>query len=155
MSNVFLSTAFIYLASKQAGCVGEDDELLPDCDERVYGFKPASFVSNIAVITGVLSAFSMPVVGAVVDCTDHRKAVGVWSAVAMIVIQAAQIGLTVKTWFVMAIFQAIAGVLYQVHVLSIYAYMPDIATLVGSEAMTRRELSLCAVVVAGDAILIF
>lgn len=137
MSNIFLSTAIVYLAEDQAGCLDEDGESIDDCDGQVYGFKPASFVTNIAVVAGVLSAIFMPFIGAMVDCTDHRKTVGIVSAVTILLIQAAQIGTVADTWFVMTCLQAVAGFLYQVQVLAVYAYLPDMSYIIGETKMTH------------------
>ena len=138
MSNIFLSTAFLYLASEQAGCVDEvSRDVIDDCDGKAYGFKPASFVSTIAVVAGLLSALFMPVIGAMVDYTSHRRTVGIVSAILMVLIQIVQIYTTSDTWLVMALLQAIAGFLYQVQVLAVYAYLPDIAKVVGESIMTN------------------
>jgi hypothetical protein len=147
MSNIFLSSSFIYLASEQAGCVDEEGNVMEDCDEKVYGFKPASFVTNIAVISGVLSALFMPLVGAMIDYTPYRKAAGVGSAVVLVMIQAAQIGTVSATWLAMAVLQALAGFLYQVQVLAVYAYLPDMAYILGEETMTKRTLHANAPVI--------
>jgi MFS-type transporter involved in bile tolerance (Atg22 family) len=140
MSNIFLSSSFIYLASEQAGCLDEEGDVIEDCNEEVYGFKPASFVTNIAVISGVLSALFMPLVGAMIDYTPYRKAVGVGSAVVLVMIQAAQIGTVSATWLAMAVLQALAGFLFQVQVLAVYAYLPDMAYILGEETMTKSKL---------------
>lgn len=138
MSNIFLSTAFIYLASEESGCVDDEGAVMEDCDGQVYGFKPASLIANIAVISGLLSAFLMPVTGAIVDYTPHRRNAGIIAAVLIAIIQGVQIALFSNTWFPMMILQAIAGFLYQVEVLSTYAYLPDIARIVGEKTMTRH-----------------
>lgn len=140
MSNIFLSTSLIYLAQEEAGCVDEEGEVIDDCDGTAYGFQPASFVSNIAVIASVLSALFMPLLGAMVDYTDHRKTVGVLMSSALIAIQITQIGTVSSTWFYMAILQAISGFLYQGLVLSIYAYLPDMSYRVGEGKMTKCKL---------------
>jgi MFS transporter, UMF1 family len=142
MSNIFLSTSFIYLASEQVGCVYTDDEngneiVVEDCDEKVHGSSPTSLIANIAVVSGVLSAIFMPMVGAMVDYTNHRRTVGIVSALLMLSIQVAQIGTVQATWFPMAILQAISGFLYQVQVLAVYAYLPEISRTVGEVTMSR------------------
>lgn len=118
MSNVFLSTALIYLASEEVGCVEEVDgkmEIVEDCPERVYGaFRPAALITNIAVISGLLSALFMPLAGAVVDYTSHRWTTGVVSAILITVVQVIQVGTNSNTWFPMAILQAITGCFYQI-----------------------------------------
>ncbi|GAX17521.1 hypothetical protein FisN_18Lh166 [Fistulifera solaris] len=139
MSNIFLSTSLILLASEEAGCLNEErDEVVDDCDKKVYGFKPISLISNIAIMTGVLSALFMPLAGAMIDYTSFRRQVGICVAVLMILIQAVQIYTVSSTWFPMAMLQALAGFLYQVQVLAVYAYLPEIATTVGQQIMTQQ-----------------
>lgn len=140
MSNIFLSTAFIYLASEEAGCLDQEGEIIDDCPNRVHGFKPASLVSTIAVISGLLAAFFMPLIGALVDFTPHRKAVGIWSVVAMILIQLVQAGTVSATWFPMAILQAIVGFIYQIQVLAVFSYLPETAREVGEDRMRNCKL---------------
>jgi len=113
MSNIFLSTAFIRLASDSAGCDSESEE---ECDAKVYGFRPSSLITMIAVVSGVLSAFLLPFIGAVVDYTPYRRAVGIGSALFITAVQGIQIWLTDDTWFPMAILQAINGFMYMVQV---------------------------------------
>ena len=145
MSNIFLSTAFIYLAAEEAGCTDEfyyEDtnttavEVVDNCHEEVYGFKPAALIANIGVISGLLSAVFMPVIGAIVDYTPHRWTVGVISGVLMVLVQAVQIGTNSQTWFAMSILQALTGFFYQMQVLAVYAYLPDIGRAVGQVKMT-------------------
>jgi len=141
MSNIFFASSLIFLASKEAGCIDKDDLVIEDCSNEVHGYKPTSFVSTIAVISGVLSALFMPVAGAMMDYTAYRKQVGVTVASLIILIQIIQIGTNSNTWFAMAILQAFSGFLYQVQVLVSYAYITDIAGIVGEEKMTRRTLT--------------
>lgn len=132
MSNFFLSSALITLAKISTGCDPDDDE----CDGQVYGFKPSSLISLIATVTGILSAFLLPVIGAIVDYTKYRKEMGVAFAAFLIAIQATQIATYEATWFPMAILQAINGFNYQALTLAAYAYIPEIRRAVGEETMT-------------------
>jgi len=157
MSNIFLATALIKLAEDAAGCndeenkshnhnatmafnetmLNDDTEVDDDeCKLKIYGFQPTSLITNIAVISGLMSAFLMPVIGSIVDFTSYRRMVAIFGASTMVLIQAIQIGTGPKTWFFMAILQAIAGFLYQVKILALYAYLPDIARDVGQLKMT-------------------
>jgi len=138
MSNIFISTSLIYLASEAAGCFDEEGKVdKATCNNKVYGFLPASLVTNIAVISGVLSAFFMPLIGAILDYTPYRHEVGVASALLMVAIQGVQIYTVSSTWFAMAILQAIAGFIYQIQVLATYAYFPELASEVGERTMTN------------------
>jgi len=131
MSNIFLSTALIALASEAAGC--EPNE---SCRVQIYGFRPSSLITNIALVSGLISACCLPVIGAIVDYTPHRRLLGIGSAVFITVVQAVQIWLTDKTWFPMAILQAVNGFMYMVQVMAVYAYLPDLGRQIGPKKMT-------------------
>lgn len=136
MSNLYLATSFVFLANQAAGCLDENDQTILNCTGRVYGMAPSAIVSNIAVVSGVLSAFFMPLFGAIMDFTHHRKIVGVVTTVLMVIIQAVQIYTVESTWFPMVLLQAFSGFLYQVQVLAIYAYLPEIGRIVGDALFT-------------------
>ncbi len=131
MSNVFLSRALIKLAENAAGC-GDDDGV---CDSLIYGFRPSSLVTLIGTVSGLMAAFLLPIVGAIVDYTKHRKMLGATTATLLIAIQAAQIYTVQSTWFLMAILQAINSFFYQALTLSAYAYLPEIKQIVGEATM--------------------
>ena len=142
MSNIFLATALTYLASEEVGCLERDEngDLIAeeDCQKRVFGlFKPASLVSNIAVIWGLLSALLMPVTGAAIDYTPYRRRVGIGSAICLVTIQAVTISASSKTWVAMALMQALLGFFYQVQNLCAFSFFPSIAATVGQAKMTN------------------
>jgi MFS-type transporter involved in bile tolerance (Atg22 family) len=145
MSNIYLSTSFVYLAQEEAGCIDEEGEVIDDCDGEAFGFQPASFVSNIAVISSVLSALFMPLIGAMVDYTNHRKTVGMVASALLIAIHVIQIGTVSKTWLPMAIIQAFSGFLYQALVLVMYAYLPDMSRRVDEPTMTKCEYCIMSI----------
>mmetsp|Transcript_39638 Transcript_39638/g.95784 ORF Transcript_39638/g.95784 Transcript_39638/m.95784 type:complete len:529 (-) Transcript_39638:209-1795(-) len=137
ISNVFLSTAFIYLASKEVGCLDETGRITP-CNIRVHGFFPTTMVTNIAVIAGLLAAFSLPVIGAIIDYTNHRRLVGRIVAFMIWTIQTIQIFTNEVTWFPMIILQAIVVALFEIHYSLMVSYLPDIARYeVDHTTMTR------------------
>ena len=78
----------------------------------------------------------MPLLGAIVDVTPYRWHMGVLSAVVLVVVQAAQIGLNSNNWFVMAVGQAFAWFFYDVQIVASYAYLPGIARMVSEQTMT-------------------
>jgi MFS-type transporter involved in bile tolerance (Atg22 family) len=148
MSNIFISSSFIYLASIEAGCIDADGKVLDECNVKVRGQTPASLVANIAVISGLLSAFFMPIIGAMVDYTPYRKQLGQATAFIITVIQTVQIGTVQATWFPMSILQALAGFFYQVEILATYAYLPDISGTVGQAVMTKCTSNRSCYVIA-------
>ena len=135
MSNVFLSGALIYLAEQSAGCIDMEDG--ETCLEKVYGFRPSSLITIIGTISGLMSAFLLPIIGAVVDYTEHRRRLGAVSAFMLITIQVIQIGSMKQTWFFMAILQAINGFIYQALTLAAYAYLPEVNEAVGESKMVE------------------
>lgn len=157
-SNLFMATSLLYFASKEAGCLvppegnnnqtdydSSDLEVDEDCTERVYGFAPAALITNIAVISGLLSAFFMPLIGAILDFTTHRWIVGWGSAVLIAVIQFVQVGVNENTWFIMSILQSVVAFFFRVQVLVTYAYLPDIARVVDETTMVRFSGSFTGV----------
>ena len=145
-SNLFISSSLLYLAGEEAGCIDGEGELIDDCDLKVRGFKPSSFITIIAVISGLLAAITNPITGAVVDFTDHRHLVGTVTSLLIIIIQGIQVYTVSSTWFAMAILQAIAGFLYQILVTMTYAYLPEMAAEVGVRKMktlTGKVSSFC------------
>jgi len=138
MSNVYLANSMIHLACKQAG--GFEIEGREQCTNyslEVYGMKPATLISNIAVIASVLTALLMPVFGAIIDFTPHRRMVGVGTSIFLVVISGIQIGTTENTWFAMAVLQAIIFMIYQIQMLAIFAYFPEINSEVGPKKMNE------------------
>jgi MFS-type transporter involved in bile tolerance (Atg22 family) len=122
-----VSVALVKLATEAAGCEMEADE----CDGKVYGLNPVSLISGIPVVSGVLGAFLMPVIGVILDFTPYRRFVGVLFSAVFTVIQAVQIAIGEKTWFAMAILQAIAGFCFTIIILTTIAYLPEICEQVG------------------------
>jgi UMF1 family MFS transporter len=130
VSNAFLAASLITLAKIAAGC-----DNLDECDNKVYGFKPSSFITIISAISGLLAAFLLPLIGAMVDFTSRRRQVGMVTAAVMMLIQAIQIGTVQATWFPMAILQAINGFLFQALRLATFSYLPEIKRVVGEDEM--------------------
>ena len=137
MGNIFLAASLINLASEEVGCILDNGDVDTDCDVRIHGFLPASLVTNMAVISGLASAFLMPVIGAIVDYTSHRHTVGWVSAAVLTAIQAAQIYTVSSTWYPMAILQAIAGFVNFIQVTLNYAYLPEVARDISESTMTQ------------------
>lgn len=137
MSNIFMQTGLIWLASEAAGCTTVDGEITETCETRIYGLYPASLIPSIATVSGLASALFMPYFGAIVDYTNYRRVLGIASAIVIFVIQASQIFTNSRNWFLMAVLQAVAGFLFNVQVLLNDAYLPEIARLVNEMEMAK------------------
>ena len=132
MSNTFLSTAFLTLAQMEIGCY--DDNI--ECG-KVYGYKPSSLITLIGTVSGLLSAFFLPFIGAMIDCTQHRKLIGIISSFLLMLVQFVQIDTNQSTWFFMSILQALNGFIFQVVTLASFAYLPEIGRVVGEDTMNK------------------
>ena len=67
MASIFLGPALLQLASNQANNAQQQEESENDDDDettttaRVYGFKPSSLLSNIAIVGGIISTLILPI----------------------------------------------------------------------------------------------
>lgn len=138
IANLMLNTSLLWLASNAAGCFDDPDaEQTGACNKRIHGMLPSTFIANIATFSGLGSALLMPITGAYVDFTPHRREWGIWSAVVMTLIQFTQIFTYQDTWLGMNILQIFAIISYQVQNMVGYAYEPEIAREVGEHDMGR------------------
>ena len=138
MSSIFLGPALLQLASAAATTVtagancndndAAEATAATTCQvARIYGMKPSSLLSNIAVVTGLLSSCSMPLVGAIVDHTSYRKQLGTYTAYALALVKLIEgILLTPSTWFPVACLQVLSGWLFYAHVVATYAYTSEL-----------------------------
>uniref|UniRef100_A0A6U3QQQ3 Major facilitator superfamily (MFS) profile domain-containing protein n=2 Tax=Ditylum brightwellii TaxID=49249 RepID=A0A6U3QQQ3_9STRA len=128
VSNIFFSTAIIFFARSQLGCAEPGDV----CG-RVHGLRPSSLVTVVVTFSGVITAFFMPYIGAIVDYTPKRKPLGILACILFIIIQSTQISISEQTWFAMAVLQAFNGFFYQINELCLTAYLPEIRDQVKEE----------------------
>ena len=132
MANIFISSSLIQVASIAAGCNVNVDE----CNLEIYGFKPSSLITTIFFVSSILTTFTMPVIGSILEYTSLRKTLGVVTASLLWICQSTQFFINESTWLTLAIFQAFSGFLYGIQVLTFSSYLPDIGKTVGTERMT-------------------
>jgi MFS-type transporter involved in bile tolerance (Atg22 family) len=145
MGSVFISTALLELAKEQAindsGC----DENDAYCSEtaRVHGFLPSSLLTNISTIAGIFSAITLPLIGAIIDHTNHRRMVGLYSALGMSLIKVIEIGISSNTWFFIAILQLVSPILFQLLTVTEYAYGAELSSLPQQQSKYQSHFFLC------------
>lgn len=125
MSSLFIGPALLQLATDatEAECDQEN------CDTRIYGMKPSSLLSNIAIASGLIGSFIMPLFGAIVDHTSYRRQVGAISAVCLVLVKGLEVMISPTTWLFVAILQVFSGVLFNVHICATYAYTSELSTI--------------------------
>lgn len=126
---VFVSTELLRLAEEAAGCqVRVEGDVVMECNNRIYGMRPSSLLTNIVMVVGLFSAFIMPLVGSIIDHTDYRRQVGCISAAALSVFILVQMLIMERFWFMAAILQVFIAFSYTVHLCSVYAYLPELTS---------------------------
>lgn len=128
---VFVSTALLKLAKEAAGCETEspnndDAYVVPECNEKIFGMRPTSLLTNIVMISGLASASLMPLVGSLIDHTPYRRMVGRVSAICLAFLIFLQIYALRYAWFLAAVIQVAVAFLYSVHLCAVYAYLPEL-----------------------------
>lgn len=133
MASIFLGPALLELATQSVedNCSHHATEAEQESciqDGRVYGFRPSSVLSNIAVAAGLVGAVFMPVFGALVDHTDYRWRVGAYSAFGLVVVKGLEVMVSSQTWFVVACLQVVSVVLFHMHITTTLAYTSELST---------------------------
>jgi UMF1 family MFS transporter len=121
-SGAFLITALLKLAKDAAGCELESLE----CNNTIYGMKPASLVSTLATVIGLSAAIMMPVVGAMVDTTPHRLRIGRILATMFCLCVFPTIFVSQETWFATSFMFAFLGFIGWLETMVLYAYLPEL-----------------------------
>lgn len=148
---VFVSSELLRLANEAAGCIVPDDDVAFaefTCDGRVYGMHPSSLLTNIVMVVGLFSASIMPLVGSIIDHTEHRRAVGSVSAIAFSILILVQMLVMNDFWFVAAILQVFIAFFYTVHLCAVYAYLPELTT--NNETMIHYTAQFSAAQYSGS-----
>ncbi|KAL7470861.1 hypothetical protein ACHAXS_011143 [Conticribra weissflogii] len=92
----------------------------------VYGIRPTSILTVGNIITAVIAGVTMPIMGALVDHTDHRKIMGAASAFIITLSVGLQIMISQDTWFAVYILEIIGGYFLIMHQVTTMAYLPDL-----------------------------
>jgi len=100
-----------------------------ECKEKIYGFRPASWIANIGTIGSLVTACFLPIAGAMIDFSASRKRIGFTAIMLVNVVGAIQIFIGQDNWLMMLLIQGFFGMFfYSVHQTAIFAYMPELTT---------------------------
>ena len=124
---VFLVTALIQLAEEAAGCTPAEENAEGGCTKLVYGMRPTSMLTSIQTVAIAISAVCMPLVGALIDYTKHRRLVGRLSAYLLVSFAIVNIFIGSKTWF--ALFLLLIPFVFtsMIHATASFAYFPELS----------------------------
>jgi len=124
MGSVFLATALLSLAEKDAGC--EDLAAGEECTGRTHGIRPSSLLTLLGAITGFISAILQPIVGAIVDHTQYRRAILICASLTLVANNYIQACVGENTWFFVTILQGLGPLTFMSQSVVLFAYIPDI-----------------------------
>lgn len=113
------SNATALNATNATGCSGEDEP-------RVYGIRPSSLLTTYTMVVGIVSSVLLPIVGAVVDTTPHRRLLGRALSTAFCLLVFPQIFLSSSTWFAIAILHLLEAFVGWAQTLITYSYLPEL-----------------------------
>jgi MFS transporter, UMF1 family len=115
------------LAKLEAGCSIDDiDDIDKPCEGKVYGIRPSSLLTTILTIVGVVSATLLPVLGAMVDSTPHRRLLGRILAATLCVLLIPTIFVNANNWFAISIIFILLSFVAWCQAMINYAYLPEL-----------------------------
>ena len=124
--SVYFSTALLHLGDQVAGCNDLDLDDDEDCDLKIWGLlKPSSLTATCAIIVSLGSSLAMPLIGAIIDHTRHRKSVGKWAAYSIIICNAISIAIFEETFELMVVLFLLTGFCFAILACASNAYLPD------------------------------
>ncbi|KAL3779005.1 hypothetical protein ACHAW5_009996 [Stephanodiscus triporus] len=135
----FVGSAILLAAATQAG----------GPNMPVYGIKASSLLTVATMIVGIVAGVSLPIIGAFVDHTDHRKAFGSITALITVVAVGLQVMVGQNTWFACFLIKIIGGFSLIVHQVCALAYLPDLSHDVEAMAHYTAILTVNQYIVQG------
>lgn len=127
----FFSTSLLILAKEAAGCETEippGETEPPECDGRILGMRPSSLLTVYSIITGLVGAVVAPVMGALIDFTNHRLTIARAFVIGITLLHIPSIFISSKIWMLVAICQVISALLGQWTNTIRYSYLPELTT---------------------------
>jgi len=112
----FVGNAILRFAATEAGGM----------QEKVHGIRASNYLAVASLVVGISAGVTMPVVGAVVDHSHHRKLFGGLTALVVTVAAGLQLIMTQDNWFVVWIFEIVGGYALIMHIVCTMAYIPDL-----------------------------
>jgi len=130
IGGIFISTAILNLSFIVGNCV-------PGEQCKIIGLKASSLLTTITSVASFISAFLLPIVGAIVDHSDYRKQVAIVSGVLIIICNFFEIFVSANTfWFVIFCY-SLAGVIFLLHQMTVFAYFNELTD--DSKVLTRYQ----------------
>mmetsp|Transcript_2408 Transcript_2408/g.5000 ORF Transcript_2408/g.5000 Transcript_2408/m.5000 type:complete len:539 (+) Transcript_2408:58-1674(+) len=117
-ASLFMQIALLEVAEN----IAEDDEL------KVWGagFKASSLLTILMTVTGLVIAVLMPIVGAIVDSTSKRWALGAGGALGLTLCNAAYITLSETSFWFCVIVSIFGSFFFYLHFLAVMSYLPEL-----------------------------
>ena len=125
----FFGTALLRIAKESVGCATEPPEgeaTIPPCEGRIQGIKPSSLLTTYTLIVGLVSASILPLLGAIIDYTNHRRLVGRIVSALFCISCFPQIFLNETNFIAMAYVQLFSSFIGWAQTEITYSYLPEL-----------------------------
>lgn len=142
----FLMPALLDLAFQAAGCPDTSVE----CNKEVYGIRPSSLLTTVHTIVSVCASPLMPLYGAIVDYTSHRRMLGRCASIVFLMLLFSQIFVSEKSWFPITILQILLFFVFLFQMVAAYSYLPELTDneqVLNEFTRNFTVTTFCAVVV--------
>jgi len=119
----------------QAEQAGADFDVAEKCGPTFGSINPSSLLAMYATVIGVISATLLPLTGAVIDYTPHRRLIGRITSALFVLFQIPTIFLNKNNYPTILSMHACAMFVGWIHMSMLYAYLPE---------LTNSEIRLAA-----------
>ena len=140
MSSTFLMSALLVLAKSETTKTSQGEP-------AIYGIKVSSMLTLASIPVALAAAAFMPLFGAIVDYTSNRRAVGLGTAVVLVVINGTQSFVSSQNWLFMLGLLVLSNFLYVIHTTVVLAYLPDLSDDEGKLSGYTALFSIIQIVV--------
>jgi MFS-type transporter involved in bile tolerance (Atg22 family) len=134
----------LHLAKVAAGCETEPppgETVVPECTNKVHGIRPSSLFTVVQTIIGVLAAPILPIFGAIVDSTCHRRLLGRACAILLVGLLVPQIAVNENTWFALSILFIVTFFVFMFQTVLAYSYLPELVESEENEATAESTMN--------------
>ena len=149
-SGAFFATTMLRLASDAVVCHAQQAQLLDIsnatvvelCGPTFGSINPSSLLSMYAIIVGIVSTTFLPLLGAIVDYTKHRRLVGRISSTLFVLFQIPSILLNKNNYPMILSFHVIAILIGWIQMSMLFAYLPELTSCEKKLASYTRSITI-------------
>ena len=148
-SGAFFATTMLRLADDAMVCHAQSAQLdisnaavVELCGPTFGSINPSSLLSMYAIIVGIVSTTFLPLLGAIVDYTKHRRLVGRISSTLFVLFQIPSILLNKNNYPMILSLHVIAILIGWIQMSMLFAYLPELTSCEKKLASYTRSITI-------------